>query len=102
MEEMIRLIDILRKDSPGEINGIRVTEVRDYMDYHGPIVLPKENVLQFILEDSSWFCVRPSGTEPKLKIYFSVIGENSLGAEAAMEGLRACVSELVRTAPTVS
>lgn len=37
--------------------------------------LPKSNVLKYILEDGSWFAVRPSGTEPKLKIYFSVTGE---------------------------
>jgi len=95
MEEMIRLIDTLRKAPPSEINGINVTELRDYMDYHGPIVLPKENVLQFILEDRSWFCIRPSGTEPKLKIYFSVIGKNSEEADAAITSLRAYVDKLI-------
>lgn len=39
--------------------------------------LPKENVLKFHLEDGSWFCLRPSGTEPKIKMYFAVKG-NSL------------------------
>lgn len=97
MEEMVRLIDNLRNNPPGEINGARVTELRDYMDYRGPIPLPKENVLQFIMEDKSWFCVRPSGTEPKLKIYFSVIGQTSGEAEAAMTGLRTYVDELVRS-----
>lgn len=95
MEEMISLIETLRKDPPSEINGVGVVELRDYMDYHGPIVLPKENVLQFILKDRSWFCIRPSGTEPKLKIYFSVIGQDSEGADAAMASLRASVDKLV-------
>ncbi len=95
MEEMISLIETLRKDPPSEINGVGVVELRDYMDYHGPIVLPKENVLQFILKDRFWFCIRPSGTEPKLKIYFSVIGQDSEGADAAMASLRASVDKLV-------
>jgi phosphoglucomutase len=95
MEKMIKLIDSLRKDPPGEINGIKVSEIRDYMDYHGKITLPKENVLQFILEDKSWFCIRPSGTEPKLKIYFSVTGESNEGAEAAIESLSDKVGKLV-------
>ena len=95
MEEMARLINNLRDDPPDEINGIKVVEVRDYMDYHGPITLPKENVLQFIMEDRSWFCIRPSGTEPKLKIYFSVIGESDGDAEASMASLRAGAIALV-------
>lgn len=96
MEEMIKLINSLRDNPPGEVNGLKVTEVRDYMDYKGPIKLPKENVLQFMLEDKSWFCIRPSGTEPKLKIYFSVIGKSSEDADAAMTGLRTKVGELVK------
>lgn len=97
MEEMVKLIDRLRKEPPAEVNGVRVTELRDFMNYQGSIVLPKENVLQFILEDSSWFCIRPSGTEPKLKIYYSVIGENEKAAEAAMAGLKNGVSNLLQT-----
>ncbi len=42
------------------------------------IKLPKANVIKFILEDDSWVCLRPSGTEPKLKIYGGV-KENTLG-----------------------
>ncbi|HOR84978.1 MAG TPA: phospho-sugar mutase [Bacillota bacterium] len=91
MEEMLKLMNTLRNNPPGEINGIKVKEIRDYMDYNGPIRLPRENVLQFILEDKSWFCIRPSGTEPKLKIYFSVTGSSCEDAEAAMAGLKAAV-----------
>jgi len=95
MKEMLKLMDSIRAGLPGEINGMKVTEVRDYLDYHGPIKLPKENVLQFMLEDKSWFCIRPSGTEPKLKIYYSVIGESGEDADARMMGLRTKVGELV-------
>lgn len=96
MEKMVRLIDSLRNGLPGEINGIRVKEVRDYLNYHGSVRLPKENALQFILEDKSWFCIRPSGTEPKLKIYYSVIGDNQEDAEARMSRLKEGVEFFVK------
>lgn len=95
MEEMVKLIGSLRSNPPKAINGLKVVEVRDYLDYKGPIQLPKENVLQFILEDKSWFCVRPSGTEPKLKIYFSVTGKDNEDADVRMAGLRSEVSGLI-------
>ena len=96
MEEMVKLINGLRNNPPGDINGIKVTELRDYMDYNGPIKLPKENVLQFILEDKSWFCIRPSGTEPKLKIYYSVIGKSIEDAETKMEDLKKQVEHMLK------
>ena len=95
MEGMVKLIDTLRNDLPGEIKGVKVTEVRDYMDYHGPISLPKENVLQFMLEDKSWFCIRPSGTEPKLKLYYSVKGNSWEDADTKMARLREGVEAIV-------
>lgn len=95
MEEMIKLIDSLRSNPPIRINELEVAELRDYMNYQGPIKLPKENVLQFMLEDKSWFCIRPSGTEPKLKIYYSVTGESMEDAEAKMAGLKAEVGALM-------
>lgn len=94
MEEMVKLISGLRNNPPQEINGLKVIEIRDYMNYNGPIKLPKENVLQFILEDKSWFCIRPSGTEPKLKIYYSVIGKSIEDADTRMEGLRKHVEHM--------
>ena len=96
MEEMVSLINALRDKLPGEVNGIKVEEVRDYLDYQGPVRLPKENVLQFILEDKSWFCIRPSGTEPKLKIYYSVIGNAQEDAEERMARLKAGVEAIVK------
>jgi phosphoglucomutase len=66
------------------------------LDYHGPVKLPKENVLQFILEDKSWFCIRPSGTEPKLKIYFSVTGRSMEDADVEMAALRNKVADTLK------
>lgn len=95
MENMISLIDGLRENGPKEISGLKVVEVRDYMNYKGPIPLPNENVLYFILEDKSWFCIRPSGTEPKLKIYFSVIGGSMESAQAKLSSLKKQVESLI-------
>ena len=68
-----------RNQPPVEIAGVRVQEVLDYS--LGLNDLPKENVLKFMLEDGSWFCLRPSGTEPKIKVYFAVRGETIIHAK---------------------
>ncbi|OAB42913.1 phospho-sugar mutase [Paenibacillus glacialis] len=68
-----------RNQPPLEIAGVQVKEVLDYSI--GLDGLPQENVLKFMLEDGSWFCLRPSGTEPKIKVYFAVRGESLNNAE---------------------
>ena len=85
-------IAALRVNPPQEINGVGVTAVSDYekslrVSPEGTetIDLPKSNVLLFELEDGSVFVVRPSGTEPKIKIYFMVIGEGRKQAEQKMD-----------------
>lgn len=68
-----------RTNAPQEIAGSAVTEVLDYsLGLNG---LPKENVLKYLLADGSWFCLRPSGTEPKIKVYFAVVGESLQNAK---------------------
>lgn len=85
-------IAALRVNPPREINGVGVTAVSDYekslrVSPEGTetIDLPKSNVLLFELEGGSVFVVRPSGTEPKIKIYFMVIGEDRKQAEQKMD-----------------
>ncbi|MCT4596707.1 MAG: phospho-sugar mutase [Vallitalea sp.] len=68
------ILSTLRTNSPKEVDGIQVVEAIDYLEDTN---LPKSNVLYYTLEDESWFCVRPSGTEPKVKFYFGV-KDNSL------------------------
>lgn len=64
--------------------------VREFIDYSvGVKDLPKENVLKYVFEDGSWSAVRPSGTEPKLKVYYSVCGENKAQAEKKLCEIRA-------------
>ena len=57
--------------------------------------LPKADVLKFVFEDSSWIAIRPSGTEPKIKVYYSVMGENKTDAEKVLEARRAVINEII-------
>ena len=52
------------------------------------IELPKENVLKYVYEDGSWFCLRPSGTEPKIKFYFGVVGSSLTNSEQKLNALQ--------------
>lgn len=76
-----------RSNPPTEVAGVAVQDVLDYSI--GLDGLPKENVLKFILADGSWFCLRPSGTEPKIKVYFAVRGESLEDAESRIDRLAA-------------
>jgi phosphoglucomutase len=57
--------------------------------------LPISDVLYFVLEDVSWFCIRPSGTEPKIKVYFGVKAETAAEADDRLEKLVKAVMEIV-------
>ncbi|WP_289356918.1 phospho-sugar mutase [Paenibacillus sp. S-12] len=67
-----------REETPTTAGGASITLTEDFAQ--GLYDLPKENVLKFHLEDGSWFCLRPSGTEPKIKMYFAVKGSSSTDA----------------------
>jgi phosphoglucomutase len=80
-EEIAEMMQGFRDNPPATINGSAVVQLLDYQTQVGKnlqrgdvwnIELPKSNVLQFILEDGSKISARPSGTEPKIKFYFSV------------------------------
>ncbi len=70
-----------------------ISEVIDYSE--GIDDLPRENVLKFVLENGSWLAIRPSGTEPKLKVYYSVRGENEAAAEKTLNVLRQTIRETI-------
>jgi len=81
VNQIAQIMHNLRENIPLEIAGERVVLVEDYQssvakslvdDQEYPISIPKSNVLIYYLEDGSKICVRPSGTEPKIKFYFSV------------------------------
>ncbi len=103
-EQIANILEEFRSNPPKEIAGIRVTAVEDYKasirkqlsnGKLNPISLPKSNVLKYFLEDGSWFCVRPSGTEPKCKFYFAVKGSSLNESEQLVNNLQQVVMEKV-------
>ncbi|MCA0757518.1 phospho-sugar mutase [Paenibacillus sp. N4] len=82
-----------RQNPPAEISGVAVEQVLDYERGHDG--LRPENVLKYLLADGSWFCLRPSGTEPKIKVYFAVKGESKEAAASALQTLKTAVMERV-------
>ncbi|RTE02047.1 phospho-sugar mutase [Paenibacillus whitsoniae] len=85
VEQIGRMVEAWRTNPPVEIGGTRVTSMEDFAQ--GLYGLPKENVLKFKLEDGSWFCLRPSGTEPKIKFYFAVQGKTEAAATQQLNGI---------------
>ena len=67
-ERIKRMMVSIRNNLPTEVAGYKVVKVIDYL--HGYEDIPASNVLRFYLDNDSWFAVRPSGTEPKIKFYF--------------------------------
>ena len=88
-EKIQTLMDLFRRD------GLHIFEGADrVIDYSkGVDDLPIENVLKFVWADGSWVAVRPSGTEPKIKIYYSVREENRKQAHKRLEKIRAQIIE---------
>ena len=60
-----------------------------------PTGIPKSNVLYFELTEDAWLCVRPSGTEPKIKLYFGVVGKDLADADEKSEKLAVIVKDLL-------
>lgn len=93
-EKIKYCLDYLRKNPIVEINNINIELIYDYKQSMvkniinqrtEELTLPKSNVLKYVLTDSSWFVIRPSGTEPKMKVYCSIIGDNMEGADNKLE-----------------
>lgn len=94
--QITTIMENFRQHLSSIIAGVHVLCVEDYLtskaifaDGHTEtLTLPTENVLKFKLEDDSWIAVRPSGTEPKCKYYFGVVGETAAIAEKKLEVLK--------------
>ena len=82
LEEIQKIMKSMREKTHTEIAGIKVKEFLDYKK--GIKDLPKADVIQFILEDDTYLTVRPSGTEPKIKFYISVVDGNKDVAQAKL------------------
>lgn len=70
-----------------------IKEIIDFKD--GVRDLPKENVLKYIFNDGSWMAVRPSGTEPKIKVYYSIVDPDKDNAKARLESIRQTISSII-------
>lgn len=104
VEKIQHILKTLRANPPKVLNGVAVSKMRDYeMDQIvnietnevSPTGLPKSNVLYFELSDDSWFCVRPSGTEPKVKFYFGVKGVSAADAVDKTNAFEKAVMEVI-------
>ena len=103
-EKIAKCIDELRNSSLPEVNGVKVATKLDYKlskeenlsaGTESVINLPKSNVLKYILENGSSFVVRPSGTEPKMKIYLAVKGSSLEDADKQLEVFKDKVMNIV-------
>ena len=104
-EKIKQMMDNLRSNLPLKIGKYRVLVfkdiandvVKDMVTGSGTETgLPKSNVLYFDLEDDAWCCVRPSGTEPKIKLYFGVKSNSLENAEQDLEELKNAMCEIVK------
>ena len=100
MEKAAKMMADLRANAPATIGGAVVTGVRDYKSgvakniatgEESVIALPKSNVLEFLLGDQGSVIARPSGTEPKVKFYYTAVGDTKETAKALLD---ACVAQM--------
>ena len=107
MKEMNAVVDGLKTLPVTDFAGVKVEAVRDYSAAKRKVVatgaveemdIPKCNCVYYELEGGSFVCVRPSGTEPKLKIYYSLKAENEVAANKKLEELQKSVNELLEKA----
>ena len=82
LEEIQKIMKSMRAKTHTEIAGVKVKEYRDYQKGVGN--LPKADVIQMVLEDETYLTVRPSGTEPKIKFYISVVDSDKKVAESKL------------------
>ena len=95
-EKMKELLDNIRNNPPKKLGDYKVLAVRDYKTEkivdmktkeEKSTGLPNSNVLYYDLNDDAWCCVRPSGTEPKVKFYMGIKGKNMEDAEEKLRNL---------------
>ena len=106
-EKIINAMEYLRNLMESKINNTKIIRKMDYKlsverDLlslkESSINMPKSNVLKFILEDGSWLVIRPSGTEPKMKVYLSVTGDSIKDSNKKSDVLNKAVMEIINLA----
>lgn len=103
-EQINNLLASFRSEPPTVVAGRKVTRIEDYKEsirtnveegQKEEITLPKSNVLKYFLEDGTWFCFRPSGTEPKVKFYFGTKGNSLEDSQNTLNSISSDVMEQV-------
>jgi phosphoglucomutase len=103
-EKIALIMDTIRNNPFKEIADFSVEQVEDYLTSERlnlvsgetePIELPQENVLKFVLEANSWVCLRPSGTEPKIKCYFGTCGTTLAESEKTLTALKEKMNQVM-------
>ena len=98
------IMETLRENTPAEVGGYKVISARDYQkdtikDMASgevkPTGLPASNVLYYDLEDGAWLCVRPSGTDPKIKFYYGIKGASMADADEKSAAMGKAVQAMV-------
>lgn len=104
LQKIQEIMTTLRQNPPAEFAGHKVTAVRDYKldeitdlatGEKKPTGLPNSNVLYYELTDDAWVCVRPSGTEPKVKFYYGVKGTSLADADEKSDAMGKALLEMV-------
>ena len=105
LNDMKKIMTSLRENPPKSIDGTKIISLKDYsigkeinfvVNATKNFDMPKSDVLYFDLGEGSWFCVRPSGTEPKVKIYFGIKGENNADADSKLKSFSESVMKLIQ------
>lgn len=104
LEKIQTILNTLRENPPTGLGNYKVLSARDYKldtiknlatGEVKPTGLPKSNVLYYDLSDNAWLCVRPSGTEPKIKFYYGVVGTSLEDANEKSEALAKSVTDMI-------
>lgn len=102
-KKIAQMMEAIRTEVPAEIGRLKVKQFRDYKtnrlldcgsEEERETGLPKSNVLYFELEEDAWCCIRPSGTEPKIKFYIGVKGSSESDAAEKLDHLTKAVENL--------
>ncbi len=86
LAQIKQIMQDLRNHPKTEVDGVTITEVQDYLDMPD---FPNSDVLRYVLADDSWIAIRPSGTEPKCKYYYSVAGTSPQETQSKLQKMRA-------------
>ena len=104
LEKMQSVMKALRGNVPAEFGGVKVVAVRDYLKSERveggkatALTLPKSNVMYFELEGGAWLCVRPSGTEPKIKLYVNAVTKSDADTKSQLNRISDAAVKLLES-----